>query len=71
MRSGKNDFEAKGSDIGYPNRYRNLCLHQMAVTPHLLLIDFQDDYCPVFSGTKLGCKPGRGGACTILVDGIR
>jgi hypothetical protein len=44
MRSGKNDFEAKGSDIGCPNRYRNLCLHQMAVTPHLLLIDFQDDY---------------------------
>jgi len=22
----------------------------MAVTPHLLLIDFQDDYCPVLGG---------------------
>jgi len=42
MQSEKNDFEAKGSDIGCPNRYRNLCLHQMAVTPHPPLPDFQD-----------------------------
>jgi len=49
MRCRENDFEAKGSDIGYSNRYRNLCLHQMAVTPHLLLIDFHDDYRPVLA----------------------
>jgi hypothetical protein len=49
MRTRENDFEAKGSDIGCPNRYRNLCLHQMAVTPHLLLIDFRDDYCLVLA----------------------
>lgn len=49
MRSRENDFGAKGSDIGRPNRYRNLYFHQMAVTPHLLLIGFQDDYHPVFA----------------------
>jgi aerobic carbon-monoxide dehydrogenase small subunit len=44
-------------------------LHQMAVPPHLLLIDFLRDTLGL-SGTKLGCETGQCGACVILVDGI-
>ena len=47
MRSRENDSEAKGSDIGYPNRYRNLVYTRWP--SQLLLIDFQDDYHPVLA----------------------
>lgn len=42
--------------------------HQMAVSPHLLLVDFLRDHLGL-TGTKTGCETGQCGACLVLVDG--
>jgi aerobic carbon-monoxide dehydrogenase small subunit len=47
----------------------NDSLHETAVEPQLLLIDFLRDTLGL-TGAKFGCETGQCGACTILVDGV-
>jgi len=47
----------------------NETLHEAAVEPHLLLIDFLRDTLGL-TGAKFGCETGQCGACTILIDGV-
>jgi aerobic carbon-monoxide dehydrogenase small subunit len=44
-------------------------VQQIAVAPHLLLVDLLRDRLGL-TGTKVGCETGQCGACTILVDGV-
>ena len=47
----------------------NGTLHEAAVVPNLLLVDFLRDSLKL-TGTKVGCETGQCGACAVLLDGV-
>jgi carbon-monoxide dehydrogenase small subunit len=47
----------------------NGTVHDAAVEPNLLLVDFLRDSLKL-TGTKVGCETGQCGACAVLLDGV-